>query len=183
MRRISVGLAATVLFGWFMIALFQPRTACGCTLARPAQISQLVRARPGWSVGLVTVTAGGGEVRTNPTTGGVETSVTVAPTSWVGTVPSTLWVTNDVGHRPPKRLLRTVVSSSRPSLEAFRPGTQWVVRVRNVDAWMSGRALPVVGDIARIPFERVIVIDDVDGADPMEVSLDALRASARRQES
>jgi hypothetical protein len=58
-----------------------------------------------------------------------------------------------------------------------------VVRVRNVYAWMSGRALPVVGDIVRIPFERVIVIDDVDGADPMEVSMDALRGSARRQES
>jgi hypothetical protein len=183
MRRISVGLAATVLLGGFMVAAFQPRPACGCTLSQPVRISRLVRASPGWSVGLVMVTAGGGEVRTNPTSGAVETSVEVAPTSWVGTVPSTLWVTNDVGHRPPKRLLRTVVPSSRPSLAAFRPGTQWVVRVRNADAWMSGRALPVVGDIVRIPFERVIVIDDVDGADPMQVSLDALRGSARRQES
>ena len=103
MSRISVGAAATVLLGGFLMALAlpQPRPACGCTLAWPGKISDLVRVGPELSVGLVTVTAGGGEVRTNAITGEVETSVTVAPTSWVGTIPTTLWVTNDVAPIPP----------------------------------------------------------------------------------
>jgi hypothetical protein len=55
-----------------------------------------------------------------------------------------------------------------------------VVRVRNVDAWWaSSRALPVVGNTVRIPRGRVI--DDVDGANPQKVNLDALRGAARRQ--
>jgi hypothetical protein len=182
-RRISVVVAATVLLGGFLMALTltQPRPACGCTLAWPGTISNLVRIGPEGSVGLVTVTAGGGEVRTNPTTGEVETSVTVAPTSWVGTIPTTLRVTNDVAPHPPKRLLRTVISSRSPSLEAFRPGTQWVVRVRNADAQMGGYPLPLVGNTVQTPGGRLI--DDVDGANPRKVSLDALRGRARRYES
>jgi hypothetical protein len=100
MRRIVVGVAAVLVLGGFVMA--STRQACGCTPARPVKVSAHVRVIPGWSVGLVTVTAGGGEVRTNPTNGGVETSVKVAPTSWVGTVPTTLWVTEDVVHHPPR---------------------------------------------------------------------------------
>jgi hypothetical protein len=175
MRRIAVGVVALLLLGWLAVAWISP--ACGCTRLGPLRLSNLVGVDQEWSVGLVTVTAGGGEVRTNPR--GVETSVKVAPTSWVGTVPSTLWVTDEVGHHPIKRLLRMGSSSARPSLEAFRPGTQWVVRVQNADAWMGSLPLLVVGNTVRVP--KGDFIDDVDGADPKVVDLDALRGMARRQ--
>jgi hypothetical protein len=93
MRRIVVGAAALLLLGG--LAMWWTQPACGCTLLGPVRISNLVGVPPGWSVGLVTVTAGGGEVRTSPINGEVETSVTVAPASWVGSVPTTLWVTNN----------------------------------------------------------------------------------------
>jgi hypothetical protein len=175
MRRIVVGVVALLLVGGLAMAWTSP--ACGCTLLGPVETSNLVGVAPGWSVGLVTVTAGGGEVRTSPMNGEVETSVTVAPVSWVGSVPSTLWVAFEVDHHPIKRLLGIGSSSYRPSLEAFRPGTQWVVRVRNADAHAID-PLPVVGNTVRIPMKRVV--DDVDGADPKKVSLDALRDRARR---
>ena len=44
---------------------------------------------------------------------------------------------------------------------------------------MSSLALPVVGNTARVPWERVI--DNVDGANPMKVNLDALRDRAQGQ--
>ena len=179
MRWVAVGVAAVLLLGW--LVLVSAVTACACSPVRPLMVSDYVRASPGWSVGLVTVTAGGGEVRTNPESGRRETSVKVAPTSWVGTVPTTLWFPDDVVHHPPKRLLRTVISSPWSSLEDFRPGTQWVVRVHNKDGWwMSGRALPVVGNTARVPWGGR-VIDYVDGGNPRKVSLDALRDWAQRQ--
>jgi hypothetical protein len=61
--------------------------------------------------------------------------------------------------------------------EAFRPGTQWVVQVRNADAWVPNHPLPVVGNTVRI---SIPAGDDVDGGDPKVVSLDALRARAER---
>jgi hypothetical protein len=76
----------------------------------------------GDGVGLISVTARGGENRSNPTTGDAESSIRVAATSWVGTIPTTLWINDGA------------LSLSGLALPAFRPGTQWVVRVQNADA-------------------------------------------------
>ena len=79
-----------------------------------------------------------------------ETSIKVVPTSWVGTVPTTLWVTGGGVDHPIHGPLRTF-GASGPAPEAFRPGTQWVVQVRTADAWMTNHPLPVVGNTVRIP--------------------------------
>jgi hypothetical protein len=167
MKWVVAGVAATLLLSGLAMALIQP--TCGCSPFSYVGVSDLVRAYPGESVGLVTVTAGGGEVRINPTTGGAETSIRVAPSSWVGTVPTTLWA-NDGN-----------LSSSGLSVEAFQPGTQWMVRVQNTDAGMSAHPLSVVGDTVRIPWEHVAA--DSEGPKPEVVNLHALRGMARRQQS
>ena len=172
MKRMVVEAAVCLLLVGLAMELLKP-TACACTQPRgPAtfEASTLVHASRGGSVGLVTVTAGGGQVRTNPTTGEAETSIRVAATSWVGTVPTTLWVNED--H----------ISSSGLSLEAFRPGTQWVVTVKNADAGMRSYPLPVVGDTVRLPWKQ-LVGDGVDGPKPEVMNLDVLRGMARRQQS
>lgn len=174
MRRIVVGLAAGLLLGGSAIASIPP--ACADTFIKGLKVSHFVRVSTGSSVGLVTVKAGGGKVRHDENYM-AETSIRVAATSWVGTVPATLWVRGGVINHPTKGLLRTV-GSSGPSPEAFRPGTQWVVQVRNADAWMSPHPLPVVGDTVRIL--GIPAADDIDGGDPKVVSLDALRGRAER---
>jgi hypothetical protein len=177
MRRIIVGVAAGLLLGGSAIASSPP--ACADTYRTDLKVSHFVRPTQGWSVGLVTVTEGGGRVGTDPTTGGrmAETSIKVAPTSWVGTVPTTLWVDGGVVDHPTDGLVRTVRASGFAP-EAFRPGTQWVVQVRNADAWMPNHPVPVVGNTVRIP---VPAADDIDGGDPKVVSLDALRGRAERR--
>jgi hypothetical protein len=176
MRRIIVGVAAGLLLGGSAIASIPP--ACADTFIRGLKVSHFVGATPGLSsVGLVTVTAGGGKVRHDENYM-AETSIKVVPTSWVGTVPTTLWVRGGVVDHPTEGLLRTF-GASGPSPEAFRPGTQWVVQVRNADGWMSPHPLPVVGNTVRIP-RGIPAADDVDGGDPKVVSLDALRGGAER---
>jgi hypothetical protein len=91
----------------------------------------------------VTVTAGGGKVRHDEDYM-AETSIKVAPTSWVGTVPTTLWVDGGVVDHPTKGRLMTVRAAGFAP-QAFRPGTQWVVQVRNADAWMPNHPRPDVG--------------------------------------
>jgi len=108
MRRIVVGLAAALLLGGSAIASIPP--ACADTFIKGLKVSQLVRVSPGWSVGLVTVTAGGGKVRHDEDYM-AETSIKVAPTSWVGTVPTTLWVDGGVVDHPTKGRLMTVRAS------------------------------------------------------------------------
>ena len=173
MRRIVVGLAAGLLLGGSAIASIPP--ACADTFIKGLKVSHFVRVSAESPVGLVTVKAGGGKVRHDENYM-AETSVEVAATSWVGTLPTTLWVRGGVVNHPTKGLLRTV-GSSGPSPEAFRPGTQWVVQVRTADAWMSPHPLPVVGNTVRIPWPAA---DDIDGGDPKVVSLDALRGRAER---
>jgi hypothetical protein len=173
MRRIVVGVAAGLLLGGSAIASSPP--ACADTFIKGLKVSHLVRPTPGWSVGLITVTAGGGKVRHDENYM-AETSIKVAPTSWVGTVPTTLWVTGGVVDHPSDGPLRTVTASGFAP-EAFRPGTQWVVQVRDADAWMPNYPLPVVGSTVRIPIPAA---DDVDGGDPKVVNLDALRSKAER---
>jgi hypothetical protein len=173
MRRIVVGLAAGLLLGGSAIASIPP--ACADTFIKGLKVSQLVRVSPGWSVGLVTVTAGGGKVRHDEDYM-AETSIKVAPTSWVGTVPTTLWVDGGVVDHPTKGRLMTVRASGFAP-EAFGPGTRWVVQVRNADAWMPNHALPVVGNAVRIPIPAA---DDVDGGDQKVVNLAALRDRAER---
>jgi len=172
-RRIVVGVAAGLLLGGSAIASIPP--ACADTFIKGLKVSHLVRATPGFSVGLVTVRAGGGKVRHDENYM-AETSIKVAPTSWVGTVPATLWITGGVVDHPTDGPLRTVGASGFAP-EAFRPGTRWVVQVRNADAWMSNHPLPVVGNTVRIPWPAV---DDIDGGDSKVVSLDALRGRAER---
>jgi len=176
MKRIVVGLAAGLLLGGSAIASIPP--ACADTFIKGLKVSHFVRVSAGWSgwsVGLVTVKAGGGKVRHDKDYM-AETSVEVAPTSWVGTVPTTLWVTGGVVNHPTDGPLRTVTASGFAP-EAFRPGTQWVVQVRNADAWMPNHPLPVVGNTVRFPS---LAADDIDGVDPKVVSLDALRGRAER---
>ena len=175
MRRIVVGVAAGLLLGGSAIASSRP--ACADTFIKGLKVSHFVLATPGLSVGLVTVTAGGGKVRHDENYM-AETSIKVAATSWVGTVPTTLWVRGGVINHPTKGLLRTV-GSSGPSPEAFRPGTQWVVQIRTADAWMTNHPLPVVGNTVRIP-RGIPATDDIDGGDPKVVNLDALRGRADR---
>ena len=167
-RIVVVGVGACLLLVASLLVWLSPST-CACTRLAPFKISSFVDANREWSVGLVTVTAGGGEVRTNPTIGGAETSIRVAATSWVGTVPTTLWINED--H----------VSLSGLSLEAFRPGTQWVVDVRNADAGMGRHPLPVVGNTVRLPWKHIR--GDVEGPTPEVVNLDELRGMARSQPS
>jgi hypothetical protein len=173
MRRIVVGVAAGLLLGGSAIASIPP--ACADTFRRDLKVSDLVRPTPGWSVGLVTVTAGGGKVRHDENYM-AETSIKVAPTSWVGTVPTTLWVDGGVVDHPTDGRLMTVRASGFAP-EAFTPGTQWVVQVRNADAWMPNHPLPVMGNTVRIPIPAA---DDIDGGDPKVVNLDALRSRAER---
>ena len=173
MRRIVVGLAAALLLGGSAIASIP--SACADTFIKGLKVSQLVRVSAGWSVGLVTVKAGGGKVRHDEDYM-AETSIKVVPTSWVGTVPTTLWVDGGVVDHPTKGRLMTVRASGFAP-EAFRPGTRWVVQVRNADAWMPNHPLPVVGNTVRIPIPAA---DDVDGGDPKVVNLDALRDRAER---
>jgi hypothetical protein len=173
MRRIVAGLAAGLLLGGSAIAASPP--ACADTFIKGLKVSHLVRVGPGWSVGLITVTAGGGRVRHDEDYM-AETSIKVVPTSWVGTVPTTLWVDGGVVDHPTDGPLRTVRASGFAP-EAFRPGTQWVVQVRNADAWMPNHPLPVVSNTVRIP---VPAADDIDGGDPKVVNLDALRSRAER---
>jgi hypothetical protein len=116
---------------------------CADTYPRDLKVSQFVRPTAGWSVGLVTVTAGGGKVRHDEDYM-AETSIKVAPTSWVGTVPTTLWVDGGVVDHPTKGRLMTVRAAGFAP-QAFRPGTQWVVQVRNADAWMPNHPRPDVG--------------------------------------
>ena len=175
MRRIVVGLAAALLLGGSAIASIPP--ACADTFIKGLKVSQLVRVSPGWSVGLVTVTAGGGKVRHDENYM-AETSIKVVPTSWVGTVPTTLWVTGGVVDHPIHGPLRTFGASGFAP-EAFRPGTQWVVQIRDADAWMTNHPLPVVGNTVRIP-RGIPATDDIDGGDPKVVNLDALRSRAAR---
>jgi len=123
----------------------------------------------------VTVTAGGGKVRHDGDYM-AQTSIKVAPDSWVGTVPTTLWVDGGVVDHPTYGRLRTVRAAGFAP-EAFQRGTNWVVQVRNADAWMPNHPLPVVGNTVRIP---VTAADDIDGGDPKVVNLDALRSRAER---
>lgn len=174
MRRIVVGVVAGLLLGGSAIASSPP--ACADTFIKGLKVSHLVRVGPGWSVGLVTVTAGGGKVRHDEDYM-AETSVEVAPTSWVGTVPTTLWVDGGVVDHPTKGRLMTVRAAGFAP-QAFRPGTQWVVQVRNANAWMPNHPLPVVGNTVRIPIPAA---DDIDGGDPKVVNLDALRSRAGRR--
>ena len=173
MKRIVVGVAAGLLLGGSAIASSPP--ACADTFRRDLKVSHLVRPTPGWSVGLVTVTEGGGKVRHDENYM-AETSIKVVPISWVGTVPTTLWVDGGVVDHPTDGPLRTVRASGFAP-EAFTPGTQWVVQVRDADAWMPNHPLPVAGNTVRIP---VPAADDIDGGDPKVVSLDALRGRAER---
>ena len=173
MKRIVVGLAAALLLGGSAIASIPP--ACADTFIKGLKVSHFVRVSAGWSVGLVTVTAGGGKVRHDEDYM-AETSIKVAPTSWVGTVPTTLWVDGGVVDHPTKGRLMTVRASGFAP-EAFRPGTRWVVQVRNADAWMPNHPLPVVGNTVRFPR---LAADDIDGGDPKVVNLDALRGKAER---
>ena len=173
MRRIVVGVAAGLLLGGSAIASIPP--ACADTFIKGLKVSHFVRVSAGWSVGLVTVTAGGGKVRHDENYM-AETSIKVAPTSWVGTVPTTLWVTGGVVNHPTRGLVPTFGASGFAP-EAFRPGTQWVVQVRNADAWMSNHPLPVVGNTVRFPS---LAADDIDGGDPKVVNLDVLRGRAER---
>ena len=173
MRRIVVGVAAGLLLGGSAIASIPP--ACADTFIKGLKVSHFVRATPGFSVGLVTVTAGGGKVRHDENYM-AETSIKVAPTSWVGIVPTTLWITGGVVDHPSDGPLRTVTASGFAP-EAFRPGMQWVVQVRTADAWMSNHPLPVVGDTVRIPWPAA---DNIDGGDPKVVNLDALRGKAEQ---
>lgn len=172
MRRIVVGLAAALLLGGSAIASIP--SACADTFIKGLKVSHFVRVGPGWSVGLVTVTAGGGKVRHDEDYM-AETSIKVVPTSWVGTVPTTLWVDGGVVDHPTDGRLRTVRAAGFAP-EAFRPGTQWVVQVRDADAWMPNHPLPVVGNSVRIPR---LAADDVDGGDPKVVNLDALPLDGR----
>ena len=71
------------------------------------------------------MTAGGGKVRHDEDYMAA-TSIRVAPTSWVGTVPTTLWVDGGVVDHPTDGRLRTVRASGFAP-EAFRPGTRWAV--------------------------------------------------------
>jgi hypothetical protein len=174
MRRIIVGVAAGLLLAGSAIASSPP--ACADTFIKGLKVSHLVRPTPGWSVGLVTVTEGGGKVRHDENYM-AETSIKVVPISWVGTVPTTLWVDGGVVDHPTDGPLRTVRASGFAP-EAFPPGTQWVVQVRDADAWMPNHPLPVVGNTVRI---SVPAADDVDGGDPKVVSLDALRGRAERR--
>jgi hypothetical protein len=166
MKRVVVGGAAFLLLGGLVWALTQP--ACGCTPFNYVGVRDLVYAYQGQSVGLISVTAVGGEVRST-SIGDAETSIRVAATSWVGTVPTTLWV-NDRD-----------LSLSGLSVAAFGPGTQWVVRVRDADAAMSTYPLPVVGDTVWIPWEHISAADPEDPK-PEVVNLDALRGMARSRE-
>jgi hypothetical protein len=175
MRRIVVGVAAGLLLGGSAIASIPP--ACADTYRTDLKVSHFVRVDPGLSVGLVTVTAGGGKVRHDEHYM-AETSIKVVPTSWVGTVPTTLWVDGGVVDHPTEGRLMTVRAAGFAP-EAFRPGTQWVVQVRDVDAWMPNHPLPVVGNTVRIP-RGIPAADDIDGGDPKVVSLDALRSRAER---
>jgi hypothetical protein len=173
MRRIVIGVAAGLLLGGSAIASIPP--ACADTYPRDLKVSQFVRPTAGWSVGLVTVTAGGGKVRHDEDYM-AETSIKVAPTSWVGTVPTTLWVDGGIVDHPTKGRLMTVRAAGFAP-QAFLPGTQWVVQVRNADAWMPNHPLPVVGNTVRVPIPAA---DDIDGGDPKVVNLDALRSRAGR---
>ena len=175
MRRIVVGVAAGLLLGGSAIASIPP--ACADTFIKGLKVSHFVRATPGFSVGLVTVTAGGGKVRHDENYM-AETSIKVVPTSWVGTVPTTLWVDGGVVDHPTKGRLMTVRASGFAP-EAFGPGTRWVVQVRNADDWMPNHPLPVVGNTVRIP-RGIPATDDIDGGDPKVVNLDALRGRAER---
>ena len=149
MKRAVVALTACLLLGGLAMARLT-RPACGCTRLGHSGVRDLVHASPGMSVGLISVTTGDRENRSNPTTGDAETSIRVAATSWVATIPSTLWI--NAGD----------LSLSGLSLAAFRPGTQWELRVQNADAAMSADPLPVVGDSARIPWEHM----NADPKDP-----------------
>ena len=175
MRWVAVGVAAVLLLGW--LVLVSAVTACACSPMRPLMVSSYVRASPGWSVGRG---HGDGGRRRSPHQPRKRQAGDLGQgrSHQLGWNPTTtLWFPDDVVHHPPERLLRTVISSPWSSLEDFRPGTQWVVRVHNEDGWwMSGAALPVVGNSARVPWEGR-VIDYVDGGNPRKVSLDALRAS------
>jgi hypothetical protein len=173
MRRIVIGVAAGLLLGGSAIASIPP--ACADTYPTDLKVSRFVRPTAGWSVGLVTVTAGGGKVRHDEDYM-AETSIKVAPTSWVGTVPTTLWVDGGVVDHPTKGRLMTVRAAGFAP-QAFTPGTRWVVQVRNADAWMPNHPLPVVGNTVRIPIPAA---DDIDGGDPKVVNLDALRSRAER---
>ena len=175
MKRMVVEAAVCLLLVGLAMAWLNPPRACGCIRPRSAadfDVSFFVRTPggSGWSVGLVTVTAGGGEVRTNPTTGDVETSIRVAATSWVGTVPTRLWVDEDDD-----------LSSSGLPLAAFRPGTHWVVKVKNADAGIRNYPLPVVGDTVRLPWKQLV--GEVDGPKREVVNLEMLRGIAQRQQS
>jgi len=158
MRRIVVGVAAGLLLGGSAIASIPP--ACADTYRTDLKVSHFVRVDPGLSVGLVTVTAGGGKVRHDEHYM-AETSIKVVPTSWVGTVPTTLWVDGGVVDHPTEGRLMTVRAAGFAP-EAFRPGTQWVVQVRDVDAWMPNHPLPegvhlsVVTQDCAFPREAVV---------------------------
>jgi hypothetical protein len=161
MKRAVVALTACLLLGGLAMArLTGP--ACGCTRFAYVGLRDLVRASPGTSVGLILVTARGGENRSNPTTGDAESSIRVTATNWAGTIPTQLWVNAGA------------ISLSGLSLPALRPGTQWVVRVQNADTTMSRYPLPVVGDTVRIPWDYM----NADPKDPKPevVNLDELRS-------
>jgi hypothetical protein len=108
MRRIVVEVAAGLLVDGSAIASSPP--ACADTFPRGLKVSHLVRVSPGWSVGLVTA-AGGGKVRHDEDYM-AETSIKVAPTSWVGTMPTTLWVDGGVVDHPTDGRLMTVRASA-----------------------------------------------------------------------
>jgi hypothetical protein len=166
MKRVVVGIAACLLLGVLALArLTGP--ACGCSRFNYIGLGDLVRASPGTSIGLISVTTGDRENRSNPTTGDTETSIRVAATSWVGTIPTTLWI--NAGD----------LSFSGLSLGAFQPGTRWVVSVRDADGRMGRYPLPVVGDTARIPWEHINA--DPKDPKPEAVNLDELRRMARSQ--
>ena len=67
MMRVVAGVAATLLLSGLTMVWLSP-SGCACSPLLYVGVSDLVRAYPGLSVGLVTVTAGGGEVRTKAST-------------------------------------------------------------------------------------------------------------------
>lgn len=65
MKRAVVALTACLLLGGLAMA-WLTRPACGCTRFAYIGVRDLVRASPGTSVGLISVTTRGGENRSNP---------------------------------------------------------------------------------------------------------------------
>jgi hypothetical protein len=171
MRRLVIGVAAGLLLCPLTIASSSP--ACASTRIRERTLSRLV-VRPSltWSVGLITVKQGGGNVRVRAKQ--LETSVKVTSVTWTEeALPTRLWVGEGV-------LGPWWSGSNRPApVERMTPGTQWVVGVHSADGHV-GYALAVSRNAVLIPVQ-LRASDDVDGCDPKVVNPDVLRRTAQRR--